>query len=90
MRIVPAEESSFKEVKREGGTGARRSYIGTPGSMQEGPQAFLVERPYPNPRIDPHFHDTKVTPDMAPSPAARFPGTKEGWDDAVSWANYKM
>jgi hypothetical protein len=57
MRIVPAEESTFKEVKREGGIGARRSYIGTPGSMAEGPQAFLVERPYPNPRVAPHFHD---------------------------------
>ena len=57
MRIVPFGEAVFKEVKREGGTGARRSYIGTPGSMAEGPQAFLVERPYPNPRVAPHFHD---------------------------------
>lgn len=57
MRIVAADESVFKEVKREGGIGARRSYIGTPGSMAQGPQAFLVERPYPNPRVAPHFHD---------------------------------
>jgi hypothetical protein len=57
MRIVPTGEAIFKEVKREGGTGARRSYIGTPGSMADGPQAFLVERPYPNPRVAPHFHD---------------------------------
>ena len=57
MQAVASGESKFKEVKREGGIGARRSYIGEPGSMAEGPQAFLVERPYPNPRVAPHFHD---------------------------------
>jgi len=57
MQIVASSEAEFKEVKREGGIGARRSYIGTPGSMAEGPQVFLVERPYPNPRVAPHFHD---------------------------------
>jgi len=57
MQTVASNEAVFKEVKREGGIGARRSYIGTPGSMADGPQAFLVERPYPNPRVAPHFHD---------------------------------
>jgi hypothetical protein len=57
MQIVATNEAEFKEVKREGGIGARRSYIGTPGSMAEGAQAFLVERPYPNARVAPHFHD---------------------------------
>lgn len=57
MRTVASNEAKFTEVKREGGIGARRGYIGSPGSMAEGPQAFLVERPYPNPRIAPHFHD---------------------------------
>jgi hypothetical protein len=44
-------------MKRAGGVGARRDYIGAPGSLEAGPQAFLVERPYPNPRVAPHFHD---------------------------------
>lgn len=57
MQTVATNEAEFKEVKREGGIGARRSYIGTPGSMAEGAQAFLVERPYPNARVAPHFHD---------------------------------
>lgn len=57
MQAVASSEANYKEVKREGGVGARRSYIGEPGSMVEGPQAFLVERPYPNPRVAPHFHD---------------------------------
>ncbi|MEM9683507.1 MAG: hypothetical protein AAF942_09595 [Pseudomonadota bacterium] len=54
---MASSEATYKEVKREGGIGGRRSYIGEPGSMAEGPQAFLVERPYPNPRVAPHFHD---------------------------------
>lgn len=57
MQTVASSEAEYKKVQREGGVGARRSYIGTPGSMAEGPQAFLVERPYPNPRVAPHFHD---------------------------------
>lgn len=57
MQIVASSEAKYKKVQREGGVGARRSYIGTPGSMAEGAQAFLVERPYPNPRVAPHFHD---------------------------------
>jgi hypothetical protein len=44
-------------MKRAGGVGARRDYLGEPGSLEAGPQAFLVERPYPNPRVAPHFHD---------------------------------
>lgn len=57
MQTVASTEAEFLEVKREGGVGARRNYIGAPGSMAEGAQAFLVERPYPNPRVAPHFHD---------------------------------
>jgi len=57
MQIVARDEAQFLEVKREGGIGARRDYIGAPGSMATGTQAFLVERPYPNPRVAPHFHD---------------------------------
>lgn len=37
--------------------------------------------------IDPHFHDKKVTDTMAPSPAARFPATEQGWTDAINYAS---
>ena len=57
MRTVASTETIIKEMKRAGGIGARRDYIGAPGSLEAGPQAFLVERPYPNPRVAPHFHD---------------------------------
>lgn len=44
--------------------------------------------------IDPHFRvdaaDHKhAHPKDAPSPAARFPGTKEGWADALAYARGK-
>lgn len=57
MRAVATTETTDKELKRAGGVGTLRNYIGEPGSMEAGPQAFLVERPYPNPRVAPHFHD---------------------------------
>jgi hypothetical protein len=41
--------------------------------------------------IDPHFRDP-ATPTIrteAPSPAARFPASVEGWDDAVAYAHTK-
>jgi len=42
-------------------------------------------------KIDPHFRDPKLKglPSDAPSPAARFPGTPEGWTDAVAYAKTK-
>ncbi len=57
MRAVANTETTYSELKRAGGVGALRNYIGSPGSLEPGPQAFLVERPYPNPRVAPHFHD---------------------------------
>ncbi len=57
MQAVATSERREQEVKRAGGTGRRSDYIGTPGIIDAGPQAFLVERPYPKARIDPHFHD---------------------------------
>lgn len=40
--------------------------------------------------IDPHFRDNETSfPGKAPSPAARFPPSKEGWADAVSYARGK-
>jgi hypothetical protein len=42
-------------------------------------------------RIDPHFRDPakQASPYEAPSPSARFPGSKEGWIDAVAYARGK-
>lgn len=57
MRAVADTEADVKEVVREQGVGRRRDYFGTPGTVENKPQAFLVERPYAGARIDPHFHD---------------------------------
>lgn len=40
-------------------------------------------------RLDPHFHGNKTDPSSAPSPIARFPGTDEGWKDAILYASSK-
>jgi hypothetical protein len=42
-------------------------------------------------RIDPHFRDPKLKGAVtdAPSPAARFPASKEGWEDAIDYARAK-
>ena len=43
-------------------------------------------------RIDPHFRDPKIKlmPTWAPSPAARFPASSEGWLDALAYARTKV
>ena len=43
-------------------------------------------------RIDPHFRNPseKTAPSCAPSPAARFPASAEGWADAVAYATGKV
>ncbi|MBE90640.1 MAG: hypothetical protein CMM76_14510 [Rhodospirillaceae bacterium] len=56
MQSVPISETERTEVPRPGGMGYRRNFIGTK-AIAAGPQGFLVERRYPNPVIDPHFHD---------------------------------
>jgi len=42
-------------------------------------------------KIDPHFRDPKRGPlkTEAPSPAARFPGSADGWQDALNYAKSK-
>ena len=40
-------------------------------------------------KIDPHFRPNKPDPKEAPSPAARFPASKEGWQDAIDYAKSK-
>ena len=57
MQMVSSSESRMIEVQRKDGVGRRRDYIGTSGTIADGPQGFLVERPYAGARIDPHFHD---------------------------------
>ena len=43
-------------------------------------------------RIDPHFRPTKAAlkPTEAPGPAARFPATLEGWEDAIQYAQRRL
>lgn len=44
-------------------------------------------------RIDPHFKDlkagVKLAASQAPAPAARFPASADGWNDAISYARGK-
>jgi hypothetical protein len=42
--------------------------------------------------IDPHFADPKLKrlATQAPSPAARFPGNADGWNDAIEYARRKL
>jgi len=57
MQCVPGTEATEISVIRPEGAGRRFDYIGSPGIIDENPQAFLVDRLYPGARIDPHFHD---------------------------------
>lgn len=42
-------------------------------------------------QIDPHFRDPKIAQveTQAPSPSARFPGSDDGWFDAINYAKNK-
>lgn len=57
MHAVRADETEIKVVQRPGGTGRRWNYFGIQGGVDMEPQGFMVERPYPNAVIAPHFHD---------------------------------
>lgn len=57
MHVIASTEARVKETPRPDGVGRLRDYVGSGGKIAPGPQAFLVERLYPNARIDPHFHD---------------------------------
>lgn len=39
--------------------------------------------------IDPHFRNSELKSNEAPSPSARFPGSVEGWGDAIAYAESK-
>lgn len=41
-------------------------------------------------KTDPHFRESSNIPEEAPSPAARFPPTKEGWADAENYVHGKL
>ncbi|MBT3767250.1 MAG: hypothetical protein HOB79_20475 [Rhodospirillaceae bacterium] len=57
MRAVAKHEAGILEYERKGGMGIRHDFFGERGVVDTNPQAFLIERPYPNPVINPHFHD---------------------------------
>jgi hypothetical protein len=57
MRIVPISEANRVKMEHTAGPAHRRDFVGQPGILNTDPQAFLVERTYPNPVIHPHFHD---------------------------------
>ncbi len=57
MLAIARSEARIKDVKVAGGVGRRHGYIGEPGQLNQGAQAFLVVRPFAGARIEPHFHD---------------------------------
>lgn len=57
MHAVASYEVKIKEYQRKGGISLRHDFFGQGGVVDKHPQAFLIERPYPNPVIHPHFHD---------------------------------
>ena len=73
MRAVANTEARVKEIVRKDGIGRRRDYIGSPGTVDNSPQAFLVERPYAGARINPHFHDVDQFQVVVPSPLSVLP-----------------
>lgn len=57
MQVVSRADAKMKEVPQAKGMGYRHDFIGSPGVIDAGPQAFLVERNYAGALVTPHFHD---------------------------------
>ena len=57
MQVVSRTDARMKEVPQAKGMGYRHDFIGSPGTIDTGPQAFLVERNYAGALVTPHFHD---------------------------------
>lgn len=57
MQVVSRTDARMKEVPHAKGMGYRHDFIGSPGTIDTGPQAFLVERNYAGALVTPHFHD---------------------------------
>jgi hypothetical protein len=57
MRVVVHDKLDAVQSVRQGYLAKRYDYIGKLRIVDANPQAFLVERLYPNVRIEPHFHD---------------------------------
>lgn len=55
--VASTEATEVLTTRPDGGIGRRVDYIGSPGLIDTNPQAFLVDRLYPDARIEPHFHD---------------------------------
>jgi hypothetical protein len=57
MQAVASTETKKIPLQHPEGVGGRTDYIGSPGIIDEKPQAFLVDRMFPGAEIAPHFHD---------------------------------
>ncbi len=57
MQAVASTETEKIVITQAEGTGGRTDYIGSPGIIDQNPQAFLVDRLFPGATIPPHFHD---------------------------------
>lgn len=57
MQVVSRTDAKMKEVPQAKGMGYRHDFIGSPGTIDTGPQAFLVERNFAGALVTPHFHD---------------------------------
>lgn len=57
MQAVASTETTKIPLVHPEGSGGRTDYIGSPGIIDERPQAFLVDRLFPGAHIAPHFHD---------------------------------
>ena len=55
-------------------------------------QDVTMEMPLKWNEIDPHFRENPnvKSPKAAPSPIARFPSSKEGWDNAIKFVEYRL
>ena len=57
MQTVASTDTTKIPLQHPEGVGGRTDYIGSPGIIDDKPQAFLVDRLFPGAHIAPHFHD---------------------------------
>jgi hypothetical protein len=57
MQVVSSSNARRHQIDTYMGEVKFSLYFGTPVTMHEGPQAYIVQPQDPNVRLDPHFHD---------------------------------